>query len=279
MGVANLLILVMAASMLLSPSISSAQTVSDRGMKLAKRDLPPMKCQPGDRGCDGKPDTTTMTCEGATSSHCFGAVGINCVGDSLVVLFPDIEHLLLQVGCSGNNCWVNAGSWAHDECCANTPSGRWCNGPNSATNNGCVASWNRAVHRVRNRLGWQRSVNRCTVNNTRLVNFENYCAPAGTIVASNDSNRCCGRASRSFNLASDGPRAVLQGIPLEPVPSYTPVVCVGGTTASGGGSGGSAAKPVWTPETARSCTTGSQCAADEGCTTWEGRSGKICVPQ
>lgn len=228
---------------------------------------PPIgKCQPGDVGCDGVPDVPA--CAGS-GERCFGAVGMGCTGDGVGV-FP--SESLWQVGCEGDSCWVNAGSWLHDQCCAADPGARWCRGPLSAFNDGCTSQWNTATHRYNHNLGWKRTLDRCESNSTGTVVFADYCAPAGTIVAQPDAIRCCGRATRPFNATADAALARNQGVRLDG--SFVPVVCVGQLPPPPP----PPVPPVWRPETARRCTSATQCASGEACVTYPNIVGKICVP-
>lgn len=231
---------------------------------------PPGKCAPGDIGCDGIPDGPVAAC-GAGNNQCFGAVGMNCSGDGLGIV-P--SESISQVGCQGSSCWVNAGSWLHDQCCTALPNGRWCDGIGSSLNAGCVTQWDTATHRYSHNLGWKRTVDKCAVNNTGTVVFADYCAPTGTIVAAPDAIRCCGRASRGFNASTDAARAIAQGVVLDG--SFLPVVCTG--VAAPPPPPPPPPAPVWSPETARRCTSQTQCSAGEACVTYPNIPGKICVP-
>jgi hypothetical protein len=127
------------------------------------------------------------------------------------------------VGCRGNHCWTNAGSWEHDECCEHHPLGHWCAGVASIASTACKSSWDRAVHRVTHGLGWRREVDRCRVDDDGEVDFEEYCAPRGVVVAAEDASACCSGRARSFNIFRDFIRLARQGVLLDD--SFTPVVC------------------------------------------------------
>ncbi|MEY4512031.1 MAG: hypothetical protein RLZZ450_4153 [Pseudomonadota bacterium] len=236
---------------------------------------------PSDPGPVAPPTTPAAPSTSCTNpNNCFGAIGVQCGGapepsawtssSSLPLteafdLLPDnLDYTLLALGCSGSSCWVNAGSWMHDECCAANPTGRWCGGPASASNARCEVSWDRAVTRTLSGLNWRRVVDRCAPF-TAAVNFSAYCAPAGTIVASGDTNRCCSGSSRPLELVpgqsralDDYHRVLAQGVQLELTTLFGLDLVVCGTPAP------SAPAPR-RPTSPRTCTTEAQCAADENC--------------
>lgn len=212
----------------------------------------------------GGSSTSGTTCSSGVN-QCFGAIGINCDGAMPNdVPLPQVEGAF-HAGCLDGWCWVNAGSWAHDECCFSTPTGRWCGGPLSAGNAGCVASWDRAVHRVSHGLNWKRRVDMCRVDSDGIVDFAEYCAPSGTIVASTDASRCCSKATRSYSAATDAAQAAAQGVSFDG--SFARVVCTAPPPSP------TAPKPV------KTCFTNAQCAADEICMDPSSVSGtqKYCI--
>ncbi len=226
----------------------------------ALKELPPIIQLPPSGGSSGG-TSGGGTCQSG-NNQCFGAIGMNCDGvlpNHIPV--PQVEGLF-HAGCLDGWCFVNAGSWAHDECCFTTPTGRWCGGPLSANNAGCVVSWDRAVHRVSHGLNWRRRVDMCRVDTDGLVNFAEYCAPNGTIVASNDANRCCSGLSRPYNAATDSHIAEAQGTVFDG--TFTPVVC---------------AAPPSAPPKVKTCLSNAQCAADEICIDPSNVSGtqKYCL--
>lgn len=219
---------------------------------------PPQTCT-HEHGC-GASEGTPVVPSGSMGrtcwdgpNQCFGAVAINCTGlipNDWIVQPEEWMH----GGCLDGWCWINAGSWAHDQCCFTTPGGRWCGGPLSALNLGCVASWNRAVHRVEHGLNWRRYVNMCRVNTNGIVNFAEYCAPGGTIIANGDQNRCCSGMARAYSPSVDSQVAEIQHVYVDA--SFTPMVCKSPPPPPPPGSSGHPAKQ---------CTSNSQCAADERC--------------
>ena len=67
-------------------------------------------------------------------NQCFGAVGSRCGGtpSSWSVDIPPF----VQLGCRGDRCWTNAGSWEHDECCFRNKGGVACNLPHADDGSG-----------------------------------------------------------------------------------------------------------------------------------------------
>src|SRR5262249_21190639 len=61
-------------------------------------------------------------------------------------------------------------------------------------------------------LNWHRHVDRCRVDDDGIVDFAEYCAPAGTIVASTDRLKCCGRRTRAFRLERDLGQAMAKAL-------------------------------------------------------------------
>jgi hypothetical protein len=217
-------------------------------------------------GGGGSTPTTSETCFDGPG-QCFGAVAINCTGVIPNNWGPVQPEGAIHLGCYNGTCWIHAGSWSHDECCASTPSGRWCGGPLSALNQGCIGAWNRAVHRTLHGLYWQRSVHMCRINNTGRVNFQEYCAPAGTILDVSDGNRCCSGQTRAYRTDDLG-QSIRQAVVWDG--TFYPVVCT-------------AVNPTTTvstkPQRPKACTSTSQCQEDELCSSVGSTSGrKRCVP-
>jgi hypothetical protein len=204
--------------------------------------------------------SSALTCNSGPN-QCFGAIGINCDGAVPNAWnVPQVDGVV-HAGCLDGWCWINAGSWSHDQCCVTTPSGRWCGGPLSAFNSGCVTSWDRALHRVQHGLNWKRRVDMCRIDNDGIVNFSEYCAPNGTVLAQGDENRCCSGLSRAYSAATDAAQAGAQGVSFDG--SFTPVVCKAPTTTTSTG--------------AKACFSQDQCAADEICIAPTGTTTKYCM--
>lgn len=153
--------------------------------------------------------------------QCFGAVGSRCGGTPSS--WPVDVPPFVQLGCTGDRCWTNAGSWEHDECCAVNPEGHWCGDLTTLAHTECKAAWDRAVHRVTHGLSWQRRVDRCRVDDDGLVDFDEYCAPRGVIVATEDAASCCSRRARALNIFFDFVRIARQRVLVDD--SFQPVVC------------------------------------------------------
>jgi hypothetical protein len=235
--------------------------------------------------------TANETC-GSIPGQCFGAVGIACLGavpteaevalvaaagviSPAAVAFAAASFLETSyLGCAPDgSCVVNAGSWAHDECCASEgAAGVFCS-VESAFNPGgpCQGSWDRAVHRVVHGLNWRRRLNQCRIDNDGRVDFAEYCAPAGTIVARPDRARCCGGRTRAFRIERDFFQAVSQALVLDG--SFTPRVCTGAAPASPSTGSGSTPPSI----NGRPCTTNAQCGSGAICATPQPGDPKVCL--
>jgi hypothetical protein len=251
------------------PAEGVAPELEADGVEPGAISIPPLTTCTSKTGCGAPIGTpigpTTPICESGVN-QCFGAVGIDCDGAVPNGLPVPQDGLVAQAGCSAGVCWINAGSWVHDQCCFGNTTGRWCGGiATSLSTSSCVAEMDRAVHRVAHRLGWKRAVNMCRVDSDGVVNFSEYCAPGGTVVASTDANRCCAGGARPLAAtAADVSLVVSQGVVLDG--TFTPFVCNGtfGSTAipGAGGGGGGGTTPAPSP---KPCITNAQCAADEMC--------------
>jgi hypothetical protein len=267
----------------------------------AQRDDPSTSTSGGNSSGGGTSGgaSTNASC-GFEPGQCFGAVGMACQGalpteaevalgaaagviSPAGVLFAAASFLETSyLGCAPDgSCVVNAGSWAHDECCASEgAAGVFCSVEGTLQPGGpCQGSWDRAVHRVIHGLNWRRHLDQCRVDGDGRVDFADYCAPAGTIVARSDRTRCCGQRTRPFRFESDFPQAVRQALILDG--SFTPRVCTGQAPASapsgngsgGGSSGGSSTSSV----NGRSCTTNAQCGSGAICAAPHAGAAKVCL--
>jgi hypothetical protein len=204
------------------------------------------------------------------------------IGASAVVFAGSVLETAYSGCAPDGSCVVNAGSWDHDECCFAHPSGHFCGIENAFASGSCTTAWNKAVHRVVHGLNWRRHPDRCRVDDDGIVDFPTYCAPAGTIVASTDRAKCCGRRTRRFDGLRDGLQAVLQALIFDG--SYTARVCVGGapgggvagggTTSSGGSTGGTAPANGGTGAV---CTTSASCPASSVCISTQAGQPRHCV--
>lgn len=124
------------------------------------------------------------------TEFCFGALGNQC-GQPQGLIPPTAL-------CSGGKCFINGGSWDHDECCFANPRGAACRLPELAHDGNCVAAWDKALRLVRKGLMWQRNVDFSQGNTTGRVTFAIYCAPANTLLNPADANRCCAGSARAL---------------------------------------------------------------------------------
>jgi hypothetical protein len=133
------------------------------------------------------------------ADFCFGALGMNCGEPQGNMPAPAL--------CSGGRCFVNGGSWDHDECCVANPQGMACRrGPlDSLTGHdgNCVTSWNKAVRLVSRGLFWERQVDFSRQNRTGQVEFALYCAPANALLPPEDAAKCCSRRTRALTLTEN----------------------------------------------------------------------------
>jgi hypothetical protein len=146
---------------------------------------------------------------------CFGALGAGCGGAQ-----HGVPVLAL---CANGRCLINAGSWAHDECCWRNPDGYVCReGPLDLVANqaasACRADLDRAVAHLAGGLNWSRPVNFQRANTTGVVVHAEYCAPDGTVLKRQDARYCCSRMARPVQVPADLPRLAEQAvaIPLDP---------------------------------------------------------------
>lgn len=131
------------------------------------------------------------------TEFCFGALGMQCGQPQ--------PPMPLTALCAGGSCFINGGSWDHDECCWANPRGMACrSGPLDAVtghDGHCVAAWDKALRLVRKGLNWKRDVDFSRGNATGSVEFAIYCAPANTLVPPEDGRRCCSRRTRALRPA------------------------------------------------------------------------------
>jgi hypothetical protein len=147
------------------------------------------------------------------SERCFGAVGAQCGPQQGLAGF-----------CAAGRCPVNAGSWAHDECCWRNPNGLACHsGPFDYAapdrhRNVCAAEWDKAVAHLAGGLNWYRQVDFSKPNTTGVVVHADYCAPGGTIIRAEDEMVCCSRRTPRALAPADASRVTAQGVknPLDP---------------------------------------------------------------
>ncbi len=134
----------------------------------------------------------------ARTEFCFGAIGAECGQPQ-----ADLPGAAL---CRLGVCFINGGSWEHDECCVDHRSGETCDfnplhAAEAARDRACVAAWNKAVRLTSKGLSWSRAVDFNRGNSTGTVEFALYCAAANTFVPPEDGNKCCSRQTRALNTA------------------------------------------------------------------------------
>lgn len=126
--------------------------------------------------------------------RCFGALGAAC-GQPQGLIPPTAL-------CSGGTCFINAGSWDHDECCFRNRGGVACNLPQPDDGSGtCGALFAKAIRLARKGLMWSRRIDFNERNPTGTVNHAEYCAPANALLSPGDGAKCCSRATRALNAA------------------------------------------------------------------------------
>lgn len=141
--------------------------------------------------------------------NCFGALGMQCGLPQ-----PPMPPSAL---CAGGSCFINGGSWRHDECCFANPNGMACkNGPLDAVtghDGRCAADFDKAVRQVSKGIFWKRNVDFGRNNTTGRVEFTLYCAPRDTLLSPEDQLFCCSRSSRPLT-AAEGVAAAAAREPL-----------------------------------------------------------------
>lgn len=135
--------------------------------------------------------------------RCFGALGAAC-GQPQGLIPPTAL-------CSNGTCFINGGSWDHDECCFRHKGGVACNLPNPDDGSGtCGREFGKALRLVAKGLFWSRRIDFSERNPTGTVNHGEYCAPAGTLLPPEDGPKCCSRATRGLD-AAEGAAAAAAG--------------------------------------------------------------------
>lgn len=119
--------------------------------------------------------------------HCFGATGIGCGAAG------QPAYCRPALGSGELECMVSAGSIEHDSCCFRHPGGAGCGGQPATAD--CGFEWARAQQRVIQGLYWLRRVDPQQANRSGRVEFQTYCAPAGSVIAAGDERYCCNRAA------------------------------------------------------------------------------------
>ena len=156
---------------------------------------------------------------GRRVDFCFGGLGQRCG--------PMKEGLSTPLAlCANGTCFINAGSWIHDECCWRFPNGMACTaGPTAPHDGHCTTEFAKAVLHLAAGYNWPRQVSfdERTLNGN--VRFNAYCAPNGFIVHRDDINRCCSRNGRPVNVLTDAPLIARQDLKTVEIMSGAPRVC------------------------------------------------------
>ncbi|MEO8218420.1 MAG: hypothetical protein ABI718_15165 [Acidobacteriota bacterium] len=144
---------------------------------------------------------------GLREDFCFGGLGQRCG--------PQREGLTTPFSlCLNGVCWVNAGSWDHDECCFANPNGMACTaGPMAPQDGHCGGPWDRALSRLAAGYNWTRAVSFTVPNRTGTVGHNQWCAPSGTIVHRLDASKCCSSSARSIDAIRDAAPLFNQRVP------------------------------------------------------------------
>ena len=136
--------------------------------------------------------------------RCFGALGADC-GQPQGLIPPTAL-------CSGGTCFINGGSWDHDECCFQHKGGVACNLPHPDDGSGtCGAFFAKAILLATKGLMWSRRIDFNERNATGTVNHAEYCAPANTLLPPEDQAKCCSRATRAVNPGAEAAAEVAVG--------------------------------------------------------------------
>jgi len=124
--------------------------------------------------------------------RCFGALGANC---------GQPQGLIPQSAlCANGTCFINGGSWDHDECCFRHTGGIACNLPHPDDGSGtCGPEFAKAIRLATKGLLWARRIDFNETNSTGIVNHAEYCAAANTLVPPEDASKCCSRATRALD--------------------------------------------------------------------------------
>ena len=155
-------------------------------------------------------EDNTLRC-GRREDFCFGGLGERC---GITKEGLNTPYAL----CSNGVCWINTGSWIHDQCCWQFPNGYACRaGPTAAHDGHCVTEFSKAVNHLAIGYRWTRNVDFNQPNRTGTVVFAQYCAVNGTIVHRLDvTAHCCGRRGRPFDPLRDLTAAARQSLsPVE----------------------------------------------------------------
>ena len=158
----------------------------------------------------------------AMTRYCFGAVGEDCGKFNAspyaswnrgIGIDFDIQKSTCLPDGRGHGCWVNSGSWLHDECCYDSPNGYVCGG--NDTSQDCKDEWDRAWRRTASFFTWTDYFGpQGTVGGE--VN-QSHCAPNGQLIEKPEDNArdndygfddrelCCSGNQRNLHWWEAGP--------------------------------------------------------------------------
>ena len=132
--------------------------------------------------------------------YCFGAVGSQCGPWTLI--FDSSAENNPFVFCRPTRdpryavCWINGGSWAHDECCADHPEGFMC-AAGLEGGSECLEEWGMAWWRTKMALSWSRRIDTKKFNCSGNVVRSEYCCKGG-IMDKSDRGYCCSGKGHMF---------------------------------------------------------------------------------
>lgn len=125
---------------------------------------------------------------------CFGALGMDCGGAQ--------GPIPVTALCANGTCFINGGSWDHDECCFRSPGGVACNLPHPDDGTGtCGAFFAKAARLAAKGIFWSRRIDFSERNSTGRVVFAEYCAPPNSLLPPGDVAKCCSGSTRALNAA------------------------------------------------------------------------------
>ena len=129
----------------------------------------------------------------AKDAPCFGAAGNGCatIGER-----AQPGYCKAQPGGREVECVVNAGSIEHDSCCATHPNGRGCAG--KGDDGSCAYEWDKSQSRTAHGLYWTRRFDPLKPNRNGVPDFNQLCAPAGSVIAAGDERWCCSRSASAL---------------------------------------------------------------------------------
>lgn len=129
--------------------------------------------------------------EATAPLQCFGAAGKGCTTSAAA---GEPVYCRPVLGSGEVECMVHAGSLEHDVCCFQHANGRGCSG-GAEDPRYCGYEWDKSRQRTSQGLYWTRRLRPQDVNRSGIVDFDQYCAPSGSVIAAGDDRYCCSRAA------------------------------------------------------------------------------------